>query len=204
MAAWWVILPIDFNALYEVHLFAVIPLLGAFLVILWRPGPRGRSLALAIFLISAVLIRNELLLATAAFAILSLGWDMVQQRRGALAGINLFRAYGIPLLSACLLIAFFYARANDRGFIRQSMDSKHTLNICQVYAYGYEQRYSDWKQSPWTECHQLMTRVFGKPEPSLTEAIRSHPRAMLEHFWWNIQVIPNGIQILLFNGTSGR
>src|ERR1043166_5973269 len=38
VAAWWVILPINFDSLYEVHLFAVLLPLAAFLLVLYRPN----------------------------------------------------------------------------------------------------------------------------------------------------------------------
>jgi hypothetical protein len=196
MTAWWVALPIDFDALYEVHLFALIPIVAAFLTILWKPGPWGRGCGLAILLATAFLMRNELLLATLLFAALTLGWDLRQKHSG------LRRAYGIPLAVACLAVLFFYARSDD-ALHGVTLRRKHTLNICQVYAFGYQQRSSGWKGSPWLECQQLMTQVYGAPEPSLGEALWSNPRAMLEHFRWNLHLVPNGIQVLLFNSMSG-
>jgi len=49
-----------------------------------------------------------------------------------------------------------------------------------------------------------MMRTFGKPEPSLLEALRRNPTALLEHFWWNLSLVPNGLQVLLFNATAGK
>jgi len=46
--------------------------------------------------------------------------------------------------------------------------------------------------------------VFATAQPSLVEAIKRNPRAMLTHFLWNISLIPNGLQVLLFGATSGR
>ena len=59
-AAWWVVLPIDFNSLYEVHLFVVIPVLLSILAILWIPGSWGRGWGAAGLLVSGLLMRNEL------------------------------------------------------------------------------------------------------------------------------------------------
>jgi hypothetical protein len=203
-AAWWVVLPIDFNSLYEVHLFAVIPVLLAFLAILWKPGPWGRGFGIAVLLASAFLMRNELLPAALLFAALCLGWEILRVRRGAAATRRLPLAYGLPVTVACMLVVGYYLRASDAGSLRPAFSRKHTLNICQVYAFGYEQRHSDWQGSPWTECQQLMTRIYGVPEPSLTEALGRNPSAMLEHFWWNVELIPNGLEVLLVNGMSGR
>src|SRR5271154_5296328 len=41
LTAWWVVLPINFDAMYEVHLFALIPMLVALILIggsAWRNG----------------------------------------------------------------------------------------------------------------------------------------------------------------------
>lgn len=202
-AAWWVILPINFDSLYEVHLFAVIPVLLAILVVLRKRGPWGRGIGLAVLLASAFLMRNEYLLATILFAASCFAWEFVHLRRGTTPTPALARTYGIPVFVACFLIALFYLRASDASAIRSLLSRKHTLNMCQVYAYGYQQRHSDWQSSPWTECQELMNRDFGASEPTLREAFGRNPEAILEHFWWNIQLIPNGIQVLLFNAMSG-
>jgi hypothetical protein len=202
-AAWWVILPIDFNSLYEVHLFTVIPILLAFLAILWQPGPWGRGFGIAALLVSGILMRNELLIPAGLFAAICLGWELRRLRQGDQATPGTGRAYAIPVAAAVLLISVFYLRASDASMIRPLLRVKHTLNICQVYAFGYQQRHSDWQGSPWTGCQQLMTRDFGVAEPSLTEALRRNPAAILEHFWWNLQLAPNGVQVLLLNGMTG-
>ena len=46
-------------------------------------------------------------------------------------------------------------------------------------------------------------RVFGEPEPSLFRALLRNPRAIIEHFLWNVRLIPSGLQVLLFNSSSG-
>ena len=80
---------------------------------------------------------------------------------------------------------------------------KHTVNMAQVYAFGYQQRNPEWKQSPWLECYGLMRDHFGKPAPSLREMIIANPRAVWEHFVWNLSLSPSGLQLLLFNRASG-
>jgi len=204
MALWWVILPIDFNSLYEVHLFAVIPILIAVLAVFSLPGPRGRGWGLAILTISAVLMRNEISLAASLFALCCLCWELWRIRARVMTPQGVMRAYGIPMLAACVCIGGFWFRASDKRIIGDLLRRKHTLNICQVYAFGYQQRHTDWKGSPWTECQQLMTHVYGVPEPSLAEAFHRNPKAVLEHFEWNIKLIPNGLQVLLFNAMSGE
>jgi hypothetical protein len=198
-AAWWVVLPIDFDALYEVHLFAAIPLVLAPLAILWVPGPLGRGIAVAVLLTEGLLVRNENLAAAGLLAVLSLGYELWMGR----ADLNrVIRAYGVPLLCTILLASFFF-------FHRVTYDSwdlvkaKHNVNVCQVFAAGYQQRASDFTLSPWTDCGQLMQRFFGGSDMSMMQALRANPRAMLGHFWWNMRLLPSGLQVLLFNYRSG-
>jgi hypothetical protein len=204
MAAWWVALPVDFDAVYEVHLFAIIPMIAALLVVGLKPGPWGRGWGIAILLAAAVLMRNELLLATGGIAALALGWEFSGRRRGERSVIGILKPYGVPLLFAVLLILLAFARASDRHEIREALDAKNRLNMCQAYAIGYQQRHPDWKGSPWTDCGQLMTKMYGRPEPSFVEALRANPRAMLGHFSWNVGLIPSSLQVLLFSATSGN
>jgi hypothetical protein len=201
-AAWWVVLPINYDAMFEVHLFALIPMLLSFLVILWKPGPWGRGICLAILFASTFLMRNELFIPTILFGVLGLSWDLLRVRTGTPQTASILRAYGIPLLVASALILFYVSRATDLRMPGE-MSRKHTLNICQTFTFGYQQRHPDWHGSPWTQCQQVMTRVFGVPEPSFAQALKRNPYAMLEHFWWNIQLIPSGLQVLLFNQMSG-
>jgi hypothetical protein len=200
-AAWWVVLPIDFNSLYEVHLFAVIPILLAVLAILWMPGPSGRGWGLAVLLVAAILVRNEYLPAALLFAAACFAWELLSVRWGAIVTPRWGRAYGIPVAIACLPIIFFYLRNSEN--LSDALVRKHTISVCQPYAFGYQQRHADWQGSPWTECGELMTRDFGMPRPSLLEALRRNPRAIREHFLWNLQLVPNGLQVLLLNGMTG-
>jgi hypothetical protein len=202
-AAWWAPLPIGFNTFYEVHLFAVIPLMLVFLAILWRPGPWGRGAGAAILLATALLMRNEFLLASALFYGLCFCWEVWRARRGERLTARTVLAYVLPLATVFLLTGFYYRRAEDAGSIQGMLQVKHTLNVCQVYAFGYQQRHPEWRLDPWTECHQLMTAVYGAPEPSLNEALRRNPRAIAVHVAWNLELIPNGLEVLLFNGMSG-
>ena len=72
IAAWWVILPVNFDTVSTVHLFPVVPVLAAWLLMLYTPGPWTRGGAIAILLVTSVLIRNEYLVATVALGIVCL------------------------------------------------------------------------------------------------------------------------------------
>lgn len=206
VGAWWAILPINFNTLYEVHLFAVIPVLTACLLILASPRPWARGSAIGVMLMASLLVRNELSLATMGLALICLVWEIWQYRSAEckLALRTYLLSYGIPLSIAGSIILFFYSHSYFQyPELAVVAVPKHTLNVCQVYAFGYQQRYTDWVGSPWTECQSLMSRQFGQKQPSLFEALLANPPAMIEHFLWNFSLGLNGIQVALFNATSG-
>jgi hypothetical protein len=207
MAAWWVILPIGFDALYEVHLFAVIPVVGAALLILGKPSPWRRGGALALMVATSVLMRNELLLASGLLGAMLLGgwlWKAAYQSTGLRLDFRTAASYAVPLIGTCLLVAYSYRHASDAGHISETLERKHTLNVCQTYAFGYQQRHPDFTKSPWSDCQVLMMRTYGEPEPTLMVALRRNPPAMIEHFLWNVSLIPDGLEVLLFDKSFGK
>ncbi len=208
VAAWWTLLPINFDALYEVHLFGVIPVLLAWMAIL-RPGRGGRAWAVAILLAAPMLIRNELLVAAGlvAAADVAHAWRVGRGAAGALARVcrDTLRSYGAPLAAAAVLVCVFYSQSRVRWpALGAALGAKHTLNVCQVYAFGHQQRHPEWRGSPWTECADIMQRDFRASDLTMAEAFRRNPRAMMDHFVWNLTLLPSGLQVLLFNEMSGQ
>ena len=132
-AAWWVILPINFNALYEVHLFVVIPLLLGVLTTLWIPGVRGRGMCAGILLLTGTLMRNEYLVAAALFTVLSMGWELFRSPPEASRFQKLGLAFGLPSLAALVLTFVFFVRSRP-AFSSGMLRAKQTLNVCQVFA----------------------------------------------------------------------
>lgn len=222
IAAWWAILPINFDTASTVHLFAVIPVLAAWLLILHKPSPWARGGAVAMLLITTVLVRNEYLVATVILAISCLWWETRQARdvEGQGPRRSCLIGYGLPLLMAGAVILFFYARSiyhfpelwaggtlqhyRPPWSAHSGLGPKHTYNMCQVYAFGYQQRHPEWNPNPMLDCSGLMQSTFGAPLPSLLEMFRRNPGAVLEHFGWNISLTPAGIQLLLFNASAGK
>jgi hypothetical protein len=206
IAAWWVVLPINFNTVYEVHLFSVLPVLVAALLVLQWPTTWGRGAAIAVLAGSTVLVRNELSLATAILVGLCFIWEVRSYRHHPRPLCHYGLAYGVPMVLTVLVIASYYQhsllKVSDPEFAG-SMRAKHTFNVCQIYATGYQQRHLDWMKDPWSQCQDLMMQTFGQPLPTLSEAFFANPGAMLEHFSWNIQMALSGIQLSLFNATSG-
>ena len=207
IAAWWAILPINFDTLYEVHLFAVIPILLACLVVTQHPTPLARGGAIGILAGASILVRNEFSLITAATVFICAIWEVWQywklNNRYPIKQYVL--SYGIPLITAGALVLAFYSQSTIKfPELPAASAPKHTLNICQVYAFGYQQRYlGKWIGDPWTGCQDLMRQQFGQDEPSLFQALMANPPAMIDHFRWNTSLTLNGIQVSLFNATSG-
>lgn len=209
MAAWWAVLPINFDTAYEVHLFAVLPLLLAWWAIVALPGARGRGTALAVLLLGGLLVRNESLAATGLLA-LACAVSEWRRWRGKLRHatrprpMGLLAAYFLPLLAALAISGWFYHHSSCKGpALRVTFHYKHVLNMAQVYAFGYQQRHPDWLNNPWTEFGPLCLRDFGSEMPTLWQMIRHNPLAYARHVAWNYSLLPNGLQLMLFNATSG-
>ncbi len=221
VAAWWVILPITFDTVSTVHLFAVIPVLAVWLLILHKASPWTRGGAIAILLVATVLVRNEYFVAALTLAAVCFWWETTRARReGPDPRRSLYLlSYGVPLLAAAAIVLFFYARSiyhfpelwtgtrlehyRPPWSAHSGLKPKHTYNMCQVYAVGYQQRHPEWSANPMLDCAGLMESTFGTPLPSLLEMIRGNPVAALQHVWWNISLIPSGVQLLLFNASAG-
>ncbi len=207
IAAWWTILPINFNVLYEVHLFALVTVLAAWLVMSAKETPSTRGAALAILLAATILVRNELVVGFLAFAVICLLREGKQLHRTEKAEPFWYErlvGYSAPLLASAALCIVFYSRSIIRyPVLIPLFHHKHAFNMCQLYAFGYWQRHPEWGHNPWLDCPQLMDRLFGNAEPTLLQMIKSNPAALLEHFWWNVSLILDGIQLALFNSVSG-
>lgn len=207
IACWWAVLPINFDTLYEIHLFAVLPVLAAWIIAASADTAKTRGAALAILLAAAVLVRNELIVASFVYGLICLGKELADLKRARKTGgarINIVVSYAVPLAVAGALCLFFYWRSDYKyPEMLGWANSKHTLNMCQVYAFGYAQRHPDWTLSPWAQCQGLMQATFGRQLPSLTQMITANPRAVLDHFLWNLSLTPSGLQVALFNSMTG-
>jgi hypothetical protein len=208
VAMWWAILPINFETLYEIHLFALLPILAAWLAVAYGDTARRRGAALGILLGATILVRNELMVAFAVYGLICAVRELKAMRARQGSSRASWRSYavsyGLPVVLAIALSAFFYWRSDIKGpVLAAQAEVKHTLNMCQVYAVGYQQRHPEWTLNPWIQCDQLMRDVFGNPLPTLGQMITANPAATWEHFLWNISLVPNGLQVSLFNAMSG-
>jgi hypothetical protein len=205
-ACWWAVLPISFDSLYEVHLFAALPLVTAALLLTNDPGPWRRGAALGLLAGCMVLVRNEAGFVAVILAIGLVVSEWRRRRAGAgTANRRLLLAMGVPLAIALALVSLAYARSVVQGeALRRSLNEKHTLNVCQLYAANYGQRHPDrFPGNPFTECHGLMVKVFGERQPGLLEAWSKNPKAMAAFTGWNVWLLPDGLEVSLFNAAWG-
>jgi hypothetical protein len=204
IAAWWAVLPANFNVLYEVHLFGVLPILLVFLLLALSPGRTALGLALALLAATTLLLRNELIVATLLLAGAIVISEGRKRRHGPRGRWTYWRAYGVPVALVLLLAGGSYWRSAVQGHRFESdFHTKQGLNICQVYAFNFQQRHpSRFRGNAFTECRPLMQQTFHKQTPTLLEAAAANPRAVAGMINWNLRLWPSGMQVALFNATS--
>ena len=202
IAAWWTLLPINFDTVYNVHLFSTLFPLAIFVIAAYADNIYGRGIVLGGLLLTAVLVRNE-------YSSLFLLWLLLigtyefytyRRHRQPYSFRNYATAYGVPMLAACLTITAFYAISSPKfPELEEEMSEKHTVNVCQIYAYNRLQQGDSWQGDPWSECRSIIERDFGQADITFSGAFFKNPRAILEHIWWNFKLIPSGTQLALFN-----
>jgi hypothetical protein len=210
VSAWWAVLPINFDTQNEVHLFSFIPILVAVLLLASRPNHARRAAVLAIFGASTVLVRNEMVFATVAFGLFCL-WALAAESRrngGLRTFLRQLEPYVAGAAAAFLVVTFFYTRSTIQlPEAADVMGQRARLNFCQAYAFSYQQRNPDWPGNPFTNCKELMATFGTSPEsgsagPGFVEALRHDPGAVFDYLQWNTTLVPNGLQLALFSGTS--
>ena len=211
LGAWWAVLPTNFDTLNEVHLFALLPILVATLVALNYTGTRMRAAIFGILLGSAVIVRNEIVVAAIAWLLICVVYEWRARRpersRGGRRPLpTILGPYGAATLAVVVLALLTIWRARDPKTVPQWVESaqdKQDLALCQHYAVGYQQRHHANQQIGWLNCEAFMQRDFGSPMPSFYEALSSNPSAMADHFGWNATLFPYALQMALFNRSSG-
>ncbi|HYN99087.1 MAG TPA: hypothetical protein VEU28_05390, partial [Actinomycetota bacterium] len=148
---------------------------------------------------------------TVAFGLACL-WALageVRRSGGVRALGHLLKPYLAGAVAATLAVAFFYSRSTIRyPEIAQIFQQRATTNFCQAFAFSYQQRNPEWAGNPFVDGGELMAPTFGPAEeaglsnPGFTEALRRNPGAVLDYLRWNARLVPNGIQLALFGGTS--
>ena len=157
VAVWWTVLPVNFETMYEAHLFTVVPTLAACLVAAARPPRAARALVLGALVASTLLVRHELIIATAVWAGICAVHEL-RSRPGTPADRRRLTAtYATPVFLALVAGGLCLTRSTvTRDELPQRLRAKHALNVCQIYAFGYQQRRPDWSKSPWLDCRELL------------------------------------------------
>jgi hypothetical protein len=204
IAAWWAVVPANYNVLYEVHLFGVLPILVAALIVARHQTRTGLGIALAILLGTTALLRNEVLITALIVIVCAIVYELHARRLHKTRRPRAPFAYGIPLLVIVVIVGFGYWRSFDKGHSAVlAFRSKQDLNLCQAYAFNYQQRHPNkFTGNAFTECQPLMRQVFGHSEPSFLAATIADPRAMAAFVAWNGKLTASGLQVALFNATS--
>jgi hypothetical protein len=98
--------------------------------------------------------------------------------------------------------AYWRSFAQGHRFTNEAQ-VKQELNMCQVYAFNYQQRHPDrFQGNAFTECAPLMQHDFGHPMPSLFNATIANPRAIAAFIAWNGRLLGSGVQVALFGATA--
>jgi hypothetical protein len=205
LAVWFAVDSQNLDPTYEVHLFSAIPELAAVLVALTWSGLRMRATVFGILFATAVLQRNEVIVAVIVWGAIWLAYELRLRRHRlpAPSAGKLAAAVAVPVAIVVAIAAYAYlSDPRSSAEWKAALDAKHEGNICQVYAFGYQQRHDDFTGSPWTGCQALMQRDFGTQYPSFLTAYRANPGAMTEHVLWNARLIPYGLQLMFFNRIS--
>lgn len=197
-AAWWTVLPVNFNSLYEVHLFSTIPTIACLILSTGKNTLWKRALIFGSLCLFAVGVRSELVLAAPIF----LGVCLLFEHKQKTPIKSVALSYGSAFVVAGLLISFlFLISGYTLEETNRSLRGKHELNIAQGFAFAYGQRHPEFKRNPWVDYQYLMTKTFGAPRVSFVEAVKKNPGALAEHYLWNLKLLPAGLQVLLFNST---
>ena len=210
LAAWWALAAVNYDTANEVHLFGLLPLLVAGLVAVRWEGLGGRAAVFGILLATALLVRNEVVIAAALWLALWAAFEwrearaaegprLAERARRSLAPLAV--ATGVALLAWGAVVARYPDSGPSRLLERATYKQDYAL--CQHYAVGVETRGGSPSGQGWTECERFMAADFGSETPSFAEAMRSNPGAMADHIRWNLELAPYGLQLALFDRSSG-
>jgi len=207
VAAWWLVLPINWNALYEVHLFGFLWIvLGC-----WALSGRWRLLScgmgLAFLWCGALLVRNEYALTVALVTAACVVREFLAWRASNSPLFRLFAnilALATPslLMTAAAVLIWWHSWVANAP-LSYLFNDRHTLNMAQVYPFSYQQRHPEWTKNPWIDGGELMKQTFGAERVTFSEACKRNPKAMWEHLLWHARLLPAGLQMGVFNCHSG-
>jgi len=202
IAAWWTLLPINFDSVYNVHLFsALFPLVILVIAAYTNNTIYGRGFVLGGLLLTAMLVRFEYIVLFLFWLMAIAGYELyVYRQKNSSPSLRTYvSAYGLPILTVLLIIGVFFTRStHNYTDIKEAIEIEHALTIGQAYSFNRFQQ-----GDTVVEQKSLLERDFKRSTITSFQAFFLNPRAMLEHIWWNIKLIPNGTQLALFNYYTG-
>jgi hypothetical protein len=204
LALWWATLPATYDVLYEDHLFGALAGLGIVWVALRWSGLAARSAVFGLLLASALLVRNEYVVAALIFAAVWMAYEVRSRSRcepGASGRIAL--AAAVPLLAAVILFGLVSWRDQHRRSVFDELAQKQGRNVCGTYARQRWQSGDVLVENPLRQCFAYTLRDFGIKYPTLPRAAAENPRAVARHLIRNAALFPAGLEVNLFNAKFG-
>jgi hypothetical protein len=205
LAAWWAILPINYDTIFEIHLLGALTGLVVVLVALRWSGLAARAATFGLLLAAALLIRNEYVVGAFVFGVIWGGYELSRIRRGtAPSWRQLVAAGAIPLLALAVLVGLVSWRdADHRTSVYEQLSDKNGLAFCQGYALGLDHAGDVRAANPLSQCEVYTRADFGVDMPSIVQAIGDNPSAVAAHFGRNLRLFPAALEIGLFNAKYG-
>jgi hypothetical protein len=206
LSVWWVCLPIHYDTLYEVHLFAAALSLTAVLLALRWKGLAMRSAVLGILLGTTILVRFETIFAAIVWAAAWIAYEVWRRRHkgeDAPSPRRLAAAFAAPLAVVGVLVAVGLALWTSGSSVGARFGDTQSFVLCRQFARGYEERHPQNAGGSLKSCQHLMQEKFGSRTPSYATAFVANPSEMAAHVLWNARLAPFGLQLLLFDRISG-
>jgi hypothetical protein len=185
LTAYWIVLPVGLTNHYVVHLFVLIPLLGASLMSHSKSVYRNSIILVCLLL--ATFVRSEFVISFVIASVLLMLNDYTINRDKMLHIGQWLRLY-MPLLVVGVALIVLVIRSGPS----HTPISRAWGAFMQHYAWGYQERHPEWNVDFWFKYGEAVQRSFGDAS-SLTEAALHNPLALVTHFLWNLRLLPGAL-----------
>jgi hypothetical protein len=102
------------------------------------------------------------------------------------------------------VIAGAYSRSYVQGSTAwERLQLKEESNFCNDYAFSFQQRHpTEFTGDAFGGCAPLMRQTFGRPMPSIFQAIAANPKAVAAFAVWDARLAPGGLQVSLLGADA--